>query len=115
MKIWKAKLILLYIDDNDYKTKFTFELQEKEYEVNEKFKEWTWYENWISERIPMNMTIERYYDNYKITQGFDYELNKTELVQLENDMRELMKKQLNYDKELYLKKYKEKLKAIGFK
>jgi hypothetical protein len=70
MKIWKAKLILLNTDDNNYKTKFTFKPQEKEYEANNNFKEWTWFENWVGDSIPMNMTIERYYDNYKIIQGF---------------------------------------------
>jgi hypothetical protein len=101
MKIWKAKLILLYNDDNTYEIKFFFELQDKEFNLNEKFNEWTHYEDWVMNRIPLKMTIERY-----------HELNEEELEQLEKDMRELMKKQLEYDKELYLKKYEEKLKAI---
>jgi hypothetical protein len=115
MKIWKAELNLFYNFDEELQTKFRFELQDKEYETNTKNNEWTYWENWTSERIPMEMTIEKYYDNYKITQGFDHELNKEELKQLEIKMRELMKKQLNYDKEMYLKSYEKKLKAVECK
>lgn len=113
MKIWEAELILFYTFEEELKTKFTFELQEKEYEVNKNNNnEWFYFKDWVSDRIPMNMTIERYYDNYKIIQGFDHELKKEELEQLEKDMRVLTRKQLDYDKELYLKKYEEKLKVI---
>lgn len=112
MKIWKAKLVLFYIEDETYSVKFNFELQEQEYKINDKFKEWIHSKDWICDRVPMNITIERYYDNYKIIQGFDHELNDEELKQLESDMRDLMKKQLNYDKEIYLKKFEDKLKAI---
>jgi threonyl-tRNA synthetase len=48
----------------------------------------------------------------RLYKDFDHELNQEELEQLENEMRKFMKKQLDYDKELYLKKYEEKLKAI---
>lgn len=113
MKIWKAELILFYtFEKEELQTEFIFELEEHNYKENEKFNEWIYFEDWVSDRIPVNMTIERFYDNYKIVQGFDYELNKEELEQLEKDMRECMKKQLEYDKELYLKKYEEKLKVI---
>lgn len=110
MKIWKAELILLH--DKEYEMNFSFEIQEQDYKVNEKFNEWTYFESWISYKIPMNMILERYYDNYKIIQGFDHELNEEELVQLEKDMRKAMEKQLNYDKEQFLKEYEKKLKVI---
>lgn len=110
MKILKAELVLF--NDKKYTMIFSFELQQQDYKVNEKFNEWTYFEDWISYKIPMNMTIERYYDNYKIIQGFDHELNEEELKQLEKDMRILMEKQLNYDKEIFLKEYEKKLKVI---
>lgn len=112
MKIWKSILVLFYNENEEHETKFKFELQEKDYNLNKSADEWTHFEDWVMDRIPMNMTIERYYDNYKITQGFDHELNRKELTELEYDMRILMRKQLMYDKELYLKKFEEKLKVI---
>jgi len=110
MNILKAELVLLH--DKEYKMIFSLELQEQDYKVNKKFNEWTYFESWISYKIPMNMTIERYYDNYKIIQGFDHKLSEEESKLLEKDMRTLMEKQLNYDKEQFLKEYEKKLEVI---
>jgi hypothetical protein len=112
MKIWKGVLILFHNENEEYETKFKFELQDKEYNLNKSGDEWTHFGDWVSDSIPVNMTIERYYDDYKIIQGFDHELSKKELMSLEYDMRELMRKQSFYDKEIYLKKWEEKFKII---
>ena len=113
MKIWKAELVLFYTENDTYDIKFSLTLQEQEFEFNERTSdEWIHAKEWVVDRIPKKMNIERYYDNYKITQGFDHELNEEELKQLEKTMRECMQKQLDCDKELYLKKYEQKLKVI---
>ncbi|NFH01321.1 hypothetical protein FC831_13720 [Clostridium botulinum] len=113
MKIWKAELRLYCNEDYKYKTYFSFELQEEEYKINEKFNEWICFEDWVSYRIPMNIAIENNgYTGFKVVQGFDNELNKEELIKLEKDMRDLMKKKLKIDKKRYLEDYEKKLGAI---
>ncbi|HCL4447179.1 TPA: hypothetical protein N2D16_002784 [Clostridium botulinum] len=114
MKIWKAELILNYNFEDKWQTKFYFEPQEEDYKVNEKFNEWTYFKNWVGYRIPMKMLIENCsYSGLKAIQGFDHELNKDELIQLEKNMKSFMRKQLDCKKEEYLKQYENKLKAIG--
>ncbi|HBJ1650857.1 TPA: hypothetical protein LA460_000075 [Clostridium botulinum] len=113
MKIWKAELCLFYNFDNEWETDFSFELQEEEYKINEKFNEWICFEDWVNYRIPMDMAIDNNgYTGFKVVQGFDNELNKEELIKLEKDMRDLMKKKLEIDKKRYLKDYENKIKAI---
>lgn len=113
IKIWKAKLVLYYTDEDTYKTKFFFDLMENEYKINEYSKdEWTYFEDWVMDRIPMKMIAEKYYDNYNIIQGFDHELNADELIRLEADMKTFMLKHLNYDKEKCLEQFDKKFKAI---
>lgn len=113
MNIWKAELRLYCNEDYKYKTYFSFELQEEEYKINEKFNEWICFEDWVSYRIPMNIAIENNgYTGFKVVQGFNHELNKEELVKLEKDMRNLMRKQLDYEKVKYLEQYENKLKVV---
>lgn len=113
MKIWKAELILFYSKDNMPDTRFTFEEQEKDYKINDLNTEYIHSEDWTCDRIPIKMTIEK--DCFvvcKVVQGFDHQLDKNELGQLEKNMRSLLQKQLEYEKEIYLKKYEEKLKVV---
>jgi hypothetical protein len=114
MKIWEAKLLLTLNENDEFKTYFTLEKQEKEYKLNKyNNEEWTCGEGWIVNRIPINMTISPTSTGLiKIIQGFDRELSKEEIIQLEKDMRVVMKKQLIYEKDMYLKKYQEKLESI---
>lgn len=113
MKIWKAELILNYNTEDKWQTKFYFELQKEDYKVSENFHEWTYFKNWVGYRIPMKMQIENCsYGGFKIIQGFDCELNNNELVQLEKNMRNIMRKQLDYEREKYIKQYEIKLKAV---
>ena len=113
MKIWEAKLILFYNDNNEYETRFDFELKGDNYEVNGSFKEWTYSEGWICNRVPMEMIAE---SNHvlKIIQGFDKELNEEELKSLKEEMKIFIQRRLNYEKEIFLQRYDDKVKAIIF-
>ena len=112
MKIWEAKLILFYAEDGSFKLRFTFESDDKDYKENEKFNEWFCSEGWIGYKIQMNMVIEKAYGNLKVIQGFDHELNKEELKQLELEIRRFMRKKLDYDREIYQRDYEKKLSVI---
>lgn len=115
MKIWKAELMLFYTDEDKWTTKFKFKSDDKEYEINNKFDEWNHCEDWIMDRIPMNMCIEGLHtltNGFKVVQGFDRELSAIELFYLRNQMIVMMEKQLKFQKEKYLKEWDEKLRAI---
>lgn len=113
MKIWKAELILFYNDENKWEVKFVFEADDIEYEVNEKTKEWTHWKGWIGTQIPMNMTVDRTYcGELKIVQGFDRELDEKELFNLEQEMRKLLVKKLNQEREIMMKKYENKINTV---
>lgn len=114
MKIWKAELILFYNKKDEYETHFSFELQNEDYEINDCTNdEWIYSEGWTCTRIPIKMIIENYnYGLLKVTQGFDHELNKDKLQQLENGMKKYMIVKLKSMKEDYLKQYEKKLAAI---
>lgn len=111
MKIWKARLNLFYTLEDDYDIKFGFELQNEDYKINKD--EWIYSEGWISTRIPMIMTVENAnYGAYKVEQGFDHELNNEELKQLESDMKVMLKKKLDLEKEKFLLEYNRKIELL---
>lgn len=113
MKIWQAELALRFNLDEQWETRFTFELQPGDFTINEKFNEWTYHKDWLVDRIPMDMIVERCgYEGFKIVQGFDYEVTEEELHKIETRMRKLMRKQLDFEKENYLKKYEKMLGAV---
>lgn len=113
MKIYKARLILNYTMDDKWDTRFYFELQDKEYKLNEKTNEWTHIDGWIVKRIPMNMTVEQNgYSGLRVLQGFDRELNKDELSILETEMRKMMVKELDNQRKRTLDEYKNKINAV---
>ena len=111
MKIWKAELILICGENIKYEIDFYFELQEKEYKLNEKFNEWIHSKSWICSRIPMKMSIESEY-SLKVMQGFDRELNKEELKNLKEEMKKFMIAYLEQENEIILKRYNDKVKTI---
>lgn len=114
LKIWKAELILFCDDEDKWITRFEFKTNNKEYEINNKFDEWVYSEGWLMDRLPMNMNVEglTYSTGFKVIQGFDKELSSIELTNLRNEMTALMKKQLNFEKEKYLKEWDNKLRAV---
>ena len=113
MKVWKAELILFLNDRDEYETKFLFELSDKDYKINEERKEYLYFKDWVGERIPMNMSIDRTYcGDLKAIQGFDRELSEIELKDLEIAMKKLLKKQLDFEKEKYLKEYNKKINIL---
>ena len=113
MKIWKATLVLFYNIDDEWESRFIFELQDKPFEINiYVIDEWIYRDGWISTRIPMNMEVEQIVSGYKVTQGFDHDLSKEELNKLKRIMEDKLKDYLNEEKEDYIKKYEDKIKAI---
>ena len=113
MKIWKAELILHYTEKENYETVFIFEQQRKDYEINEKFREWLCRDGWLSSSLPMDLTIDKtLMGEFKIVQGFEYELSEKELLKLEKDMKRFMKNQLVLEKKNYLKKFEEKIQVL---
>lgn len=112
MKIWKAEF-LIYTLDGKWESDFYFELQDEDYEVNEKFNKWTYFKDWVGYEIPMDMKIEPCcYGGKKVVQGFDRELSDNELKTLEIEMRKFMIKYLNDEREYMLNQFKEKINAI---
>lgn len=113
MKIWEAELILFYNDESKWEAIFSFKTDDKDYKCNEKTKHWTHWEGWFGTQIPMNMKVDRTYcGELKIIQGFDRELSKKELFELEQEMRKLLAKKLNQEREIMIKKYEEKINAV---
>lgn len=113
MKIWKATLSLSYDDNMDLATRFSFKPQEKDYRINENHREWVHSENWVWRRIPMDMTIEKTgQDTITIVQGFDYQLADTDLINVEAEMRKLIKEQLDYELSIYKEEYLRKINTV---
>lgn len=112
MKIWKAELILFFNLNDEWEIKFNFKLEEKDYKIDEKLKRMIYLKEWSYVKIPMEMEVEDLGTNIKIIQGFDYELDKLELQELEEEMKELIKKYLYMKKEEYLKEYERKISII---
>lgn len=113
MKIWKAELILNYTIKDKWESNFYFELQDENYEINEKFNEWTYFKDWVGYEIPMDMKIEPCcYGGKKVVQGFDRKLSDDELKNLENEMRKFMVKYLNDERGYMLNQFKEKISAV---
>ena len=81
MKIWKASLVLFYNIDDEWESRFIFELQDKPFDINIYVPdEWIYREGWLSTRIPMIMEVEQIVSGYKVVQGFDHDLSKEELM-----------------------------------
>lgn len=100
MKIWVANLLLTTDDNGEYKTKFIFELQDKEYELTNGNIEWIYRNGYVIEIVPTKMRVgETYFGNPKVTQGFDHKLNSEELKELEYEMRKLLTRHLKEEKE----------------
>lgn len=113
MKIWKAKLILIYDENNNWNSIFHFDSDDKDYIADENAKEWTYWQNWTARVIPMNMTVNRTFsDSLTIVQGFDRELQANELCILEQEMRQLMIKTLKQEREYFLDEYNNKINAL---
>lgn len=112
MKIWKAELFLLYDLNDEWITRFNFELQDGNYKINEHNEEWVFFENWVSYRIPKYMKAEPCISGFKVEQGFDYELTEEELEQLKKDMIKGMKKYLTLKKERYLQTYETQIQVL---
>lgn len=113
MKIWKAELFLIYDLNDEWITRFNFELQDENYKINEyNDKEWVFFKNWVSYRIPKYMKVQPSTSGFKVEQGFDYELTEEELEQLKKDMIEEMKKCLTLKKERYLQTYETQIQVL---
>lgn len=74
--------------------------------------EWIYRDGWSITSIPMNMEVEQIVSGYRVTQGFDHDLSKEELNKLKRTMEERLGNYLYEEKENYIKKYEDKIKAI---
>lgn len=111
MKVWKARLSLVANDEMKWCTHFRFELQEKDYvKINKYYVEKG--REWSSIHIPINMEYSRFYDSFKIEQGFERELNEDELKALEAEMKNKLIETLIMDKDYYISEYEQKMKAV---
>lgn len=114
MKVWKTELILRYDDSGNWMTSFHFKLQDGEYKENKNFNEWTCFKDWVSNTIPMNISVRpNVYGGLKVVQGIDHSLTENELQVLESEMKRVLKEHLEAEKEIYLKTYLEKIKTIS--
>ncbi len=114
MKIWKATLVLFYNMADEWELKFYFKLQDKPFDINIYVPdEWIYRNGWSIASIPMNMNVEKIDSGYRVTQGFDYELSKEELNKLKRTMEEKLGGYIYDEKEDYIKKCEDKMKAIG--
>ena len=114
MKIWKATLVLFYNIDDKWESRFDFKLQDKPFDINIYVPdEWIYRNGWSIASIPMNMNVEKIDSGYKVVQGFDHDLSKEELNKLKRTMEERLGGYLYDEKEDYIKKYEDKMRAIG--
>lgn len=116
MKIYKAELIMFLSleKEDEYESKFTFELESKEYEKDEKHNRYYRGEGWVGYSIPIDMEVEpTSFGLYKVVQGFEKELSKEELEDLKREMTLKIIKQLNRDKEDYSRRYDNKIQILN--
>lgn len=93
MKIWTANLYFGYDLDEKLSVRFRFQKEDREdYKINNKYKEWSTFENWVSYRVPMEIEIEERYGEIVVTQGFDRALTEDEQKDVkENMIKDLIK------------------------
>lgn len=116
MKVYKAQLIMFLSleKEDEYESKFTFELESKEYEKDEKHNRYYRGEGWVGYSIPIDMEVEpTSFGLYKVVQGFEKELSKEELNNLKKMMISRMAEQLNNDREDYLRRYNNKIQMLS--
>ena len=116
MKIWKAELHLFDEDfgkGEAYKLIFDFESDEEDYEVNEKKSEYVHFEDWICDRIPINMKFENTLAGIKIIQGFTEEKTEKEQEKIKQDMINYMKNYLIQERDRIIKSYNSKINALN--
>lgn len=113
MKIWLAKLKLFTNDEDKYETRFTFDMQDEDYEISASSGDkWIYSRGYISDVIPMNMIISNSYLCLQVLQGFDHKLTEEESINLEDKMREVMIKHLTEQRQIFEREHDEKLKVI---
>lgn len=111
MKIWEARLILNINDEEEYYTHFSFELAGDKFKVNEKYSEWSYFEDFVMDRVPMDIKVKEYYGTIA-TQGFDRELTEEEQKEVKIKMKEKMLMFLAARQQQINKIYNEKINAL---
>lgn len=113
MKIWRAKLVLVYGMDGEWLTNFDLKKDNNE--------DWKDYEEqyrrcdgWIGSSIPKQMLItQSSCDLIKCEQGFNYKPSEEELKVIKSNMKEMIISQLEYDKQNYLQSFKDKIEVLN--
>ncbi|MEG1310489.1 MAG: hypothetical protein RR942_06500 [Romboutsia sp.] len=111
MKIWEARLLLNINDEEEYYTYFSFELAGDKFKVNEKYTEWSYFEDFVMDRVPMNIRVEEHYGTIA-TQGFDRELTEEEQKEVKGKMKEKMLVFLAVRQQQINKIYDEKIQTL---
>ena len=110
MKIWTANLYFGYDLDEKLSVRFRFQKEDREdYKINDNYKEWSTFENWVSYRVPMEIEIEERYGEIIVTQGFDRELTEDEQKEVKENMIDHSIKYLENSQSRMNKIYNEKL------
>lgn len=115
MDIWKAALFLVIDEYCQLQIKFRFEKENGKYRANPFFLNDEWINTdskWSLRRIPKKMTVRKSYSTLIVEQGFDRELDSTELKELENNMKWFMRRYLLKEKEETVREYDKKIKII---
>lgn len=111
MKIWRAKLVLIMNDKDEYVTRFEFKLTGDNFQQNPNYPEWNSRKGWICTTVPFDIKISEQY-SICATQGFDRELTEDELKDVKLKMKDEIMKYL-YNKQLKIaQEYNSKLHAI---
>ncbi len=116
MKIWIAKMCLVYLSNGTYNILFSTQQSDKNYRwIKEKG---LWEE--ISDRLLIENKIiydepilKHMVDSIIVKQGFSVEPTKEELMLVKRKMVKIIKDYLDEQKDMYLKGYNNKLKALN--
>lgn len=116
MRIYIAELMIISDDNGDYEVTFSFEQSKREFKYNKETNEFTYFKDWVSDRIPKNMSIEpSMWGGYKVVQGFEENLNEEQLKKLEDGMRMLLMAKLEMEKEKAVNRFEEKIVTLQTK
>lgn len=120
MNVWVAKATLTCTLGGEWVYEFRFYSEEGEYDINLTKKEYMSNKTFVDFiglpykiRIPVIPKIKKSDRQYTIEQGFNYELNETQLNHVENDFKFYLSKYIMEEQQKYEENYKKKINAIG--
>ena len=115
MKIWKAEL---YLFDEDfgkgdvYKINFSFKSDGEDYKLNDTKSKYLYFDECMSNTIPVNMTYENTIWGLKVTQVFTEDKTEEEQKKIKQDMIDYMRECLIKEKKKIIKSYDKKIESL---